>query len=106
MPIAFELQPLFGFCTESQAAQVDSAAAAAVAAAVVVVLVQCKSAKESCSLHYTASLLLLLLPPHLLTSPPRETLLSAEGQREAQLPVNNVNVTQVHHESIIYQLKK
>ena len=58
------LLELFWFCTEIQAAQEEegaaaSAAAAAAAAAVVVVLlvvvvvvlVQCKSAKDSCSLH-------------------------------------------------------
>lgn len=46
MLLAFELQPLVWFCTEIQAAQVGAAAAAAAA-----VLVQCKSAKDSCSLH-------------------------------------------------------
>lgn len=46
MLLAFELHPLVWFCTEIQAA-----AAAVVVVVVVVVLVQCKSAKDSCSLH-------------------------------------------------------
>lgn len=44
MPLAFELQSLFWFCTEIRAAETA-------AAVLVLVLVQCKSAKDSCSLH-------------------------------------------------------
>lgn len=43
--LAFELQSLFWFCTEIRAAET------AAAAVLVVVLAQCKSAKDSCSLH-------------------------------------------------------